>query len=173
MNKGRNIIILVIIVGGVIASLFMVGGADVAKWNDKVIAIHKRYGMDWKGFEASIVPWLQGKALDAEKAEAAYRTYTVKVGQTAAEIKRELPPKDKLCQEFHGLLVQYGDLQQSQLTDLRKLLDEMKAANPGSEADRTRVASAIDALGAKETALQNAVQAKQKEMAAKFKLQLK
>ncbi len=97
MGKARGIVVLVLVVGGVIASFFIVGGADVAKWNDKAIAVHMRFGMDWKEFEASIVPWLQGNAIEGEKVEAAFKTYSRKIGQAAGEIRRALPPDDSHC----------------------------------------------------------------------------
>lgn len=173
MDKAKGIGFLALIGIGAIVSYFTVGGADVAKWNDKVIAIEERFGQDWKVFEPSIAPWLEGKPLDVDKMEAAFKVYSRDIGQASGEMRRELPPDDATCKEFHALLVQYADLQEAQLQDLRKILDGMKAANPGKDADLKKAVDAIDALGKKETEMQNAINGKQKVMAAKFKLKLR
>ena len=172
MSKARGITILVFVGIGAVVSYFTVGGADVAKWNDKVITLEERFGQDWKVFEPNIGPWLEGKPMDVEKMEAAFKVYSRDVGQTAGEMRRETPPDDPLCKEFHGLLIQYADLQEAQLVDLRKILDGMKAANPAREADLKKVEEAVDALGKKEAELQALINARQKVMAAKFKLKL-
>ena len=94
------------------------------------------------------------------------------IKQTAAELERATPPDDDFCKAFHASLVAFGNLQVAHLAEMRTLVEAMKAANPGSDEEVDRVAAAIDALGEKESVLQNVVGAKQKAMAREHKLRL-
>jgi hypothetical protein len=172
MSKARGITILVCVAIGAIVSIFTVSKGDVAKWNDKIVGMSPRFGAAWTMFEPNIRPWLDGKAFDPEKTDAAFKGYEHSVGQTAAEIRRETPPDAPECKEFHQALVAFADLQEAQLGDLRKILAEMKASNPPKEADIQRVGDKLDALGKKEEEANAVIKGRQQIMASKFRLKL-
>jgi len=137
MAKAKGIGFLVLIGVGAIVSYFTVGGADVAKWNDKVIALEERFGLDWKTFEPSINPWLEGKPLDVAAMEAAFTVYSGAVGQTSGEMRRELPPDDATWARGRGWalsvalleLPYYWDTNPEMVEEAQRVLAEL-AADP-------------------------------------------
>ena len=171
--KGRGLVWLGVLVVGGIASYFSVSGSKVAGWNDKVVASYNRFGLSWQRFQRSFAPYLKGQKVDEEGLESSFKQYERNLGQAAAALRQETPPDDDLCRQFHGDVVAYAGLQEEQLKEVRKILDQMKAANPGSPEDIDKVTEAFNALGRKESALQDAIQARQKKMADKFKLKIK
>ena len=171
--KNRAAIWGVLVVIGLIVSYFTVSSGDAVKWNDKVVAQDRQFGIAWAKIQPIVSSWVQGKAVDAAKLDAAVAQYAKDVGQAAGELRRHAPPDDELCKSMHAELLKFADLEEAQLADIRKLAAEMKASNPGKPEDLKRVAEALDALGKKEAAQEAIVRAKQQAMAAKFKLKMK
>ena len=66
----------------------------------------------------------------------------------------------------------YADIQVTHLTDYRKLVDAMKATNPGTEEEIDKVATAMDVLADKESILFDVIGAKQNVMASEHGLRL-
>lgn len=171
--KGRGAVWLVLIGVGAAVSYFTVSGGDVVKWNDRVVAVYNKYGRAWQSFQLSIAPYLKQKEADPANMDASFAKYEKDVARASAELRAAAPPDDELCRQFHAELTRYAELQEAQLPEVKKILGTMKAANPPKEEDAARAAAAFNELGQKEVALQDAVQARQKAMAAKFKLKMK
>lgn len=169
----RAIVWGVIVLVGAIASYFTVSSGQAVKWNDRVVAIHARFGTAWNPLKPHVLGWLQGKAVDPAPFDAALAQYGRDIGQAAAELRRETPPDDELCKSMHAELVKFAELEEAQAAEVKKLGGEMKASNPGRPEDIVRVAGALDALGKKEAAQQSVVKARQSAMASKFKLKMK
>lgn len=172
MSK-RGIVWGVIIVIGVIVSYFTVSKGDAVKWNDTVVARHNRIVMALSRFQPQLVDWIQGKTLDVARFDAGLAQYGKEIGQAAGELRRQTPPDEENCKAMHVEMVKYADLQETQLVELRKLCGEMKAANPGKPEDIKRIAAALVVMENKTEAQQGIVNAKQRAMAAKFKLKIK
>jgi hypothetical protein len=172
MSKRGYVWLGVILIGG-IASYFTVSGNEAVKWNDKAVEKYRRFGAAWTRLQPLVVTWLQGKAVDAAKLDAAVAQYGKEINQAAGDLRRETPPDDELCKAFHAEMVKFADLEEAQVAEIAKLCGQMKATNPGGAEDIKKVTEALEALGKKEDAQQNLVQAKQKQMAAKFKLKMK
>jgi hypothetical protein len=167
-------IVWVIVVGiGLIVSYFTVSSSEAVKWNDKVVAQHRRFGSAWERMQPMVETWLEGEAIDGPQMDQALEQYVNDIGRIAADMRKETPPNDDLCKAMHVELVKFADLQEAQLAEVKKLCGEMKAANPGKPEEIKRVSDALNALGAKEEAQQSIVRAKQAAMAAKFKLKMR
>ena len=158
---------------GAIVSYFTVSSGDAVKWNDRVVAKHRRFGAAWKGLLPHVTTWLQGKPVDAAQFDPAIEKYAKEVSGAAGDLRRATPPDDELCKAMHVELVKYADLEEAQVLDLKKLCGDMKASNPGKPEEIKRVAEALDALGTKEAAQEALLKSKQQAMAAKFKLKMK
>jgi hypothetical protein len=144
------------------------------KWNDKVVAIHKRLRTAWSlHLQPPIGSWAEGKTIDAAQLDSAFKNYSREIGQAAAELRRETPPDDQLCKEMHTEAVKFADLEEAMLKDLAKLIGEVKASNPGKPEEIKRISDAMDELGKKEAAQEAVVGNKQAAMASKFKIKLK
>jgi hypothetical protein len=163
----------VVAVVGLIASYFTVSSGDAVKWNDRVVALHNRFGTAWNRFQPNVKTWIDGKAVEAAQLDAALGVYSREVAQIAAELKRATPPDDELCKSMHAEMIKFSDLQEAQLVDLKKLCGTIKESNPGKPEVIKSVTDSLDALGRTEAAQQGVLNGKQAAMAAKFKIKLK
>ena len=173
MKNAKAIGIGVIIVIAVLVSIFTVSSDEVGNWNNKVIKLQTQYITQWNILDLQVMPWFKGEKVDGAKLDAAFANYEKAVKQTTGEMKRTAPPDDESCKAFHASLVDYADIQVTHLPEYRKLLDAMKASNPGSDEEQDRVGNAFDALGKKENALNDVVGIKQSAMANEHGLRLK
>jgi hypothetical protein len=171
--KNRAVVWAAILVIGGIASYFTVSKGDVASWNDKVVARYNKFAMAWMSFQPSFAPYLKGQKIDEAGLEASFKKYEKDVARASDELRGFTPPDEEVCRQFHAEVVSYADLQIVQLAEVRKLVNTMKASNPGKPADISGVTEAFNELGVKESAKQDIIQARQKSMAQKFKLKIK
>ena len=162
----------VVIVIAVLVSIFTVSSDEVGNWNDKVIDIQLQFSTEWQVFEPSFTPWFDGKKIEDGKIDGAFATYEKDIKQTAGELKRATPPDDETCKAFHAAIMDYADIQVTHLADYRKLVDAMKATNPGTEEEIDKVATAMEALADKESILFDVIGAKQNVMASEHGLRL-
>lgn len=170
--KNRGLIWLGILVVGGIASYFTISSGDVVKWNDNVVGIYARYGRAWSSFELALKPYFEDKPVDAAGLDRSFQKYEKDVHQASGEMRRATPPDDELCKSFHASLTQYADLQDAQLIEVKKLIEHVKAHNPGKPEDVEKVLKGFDDLGKKESSLQSVVEGAQQAMAKKFKIKM-
>jgi len=159
-----------------VGSWFALGGDEVAKWNDRTVALCSEFHAHAQEFAPTLKPWAAGDRMDVgsfKPIDDGFAVFSRKMRESAERVKAERPPDDPLCKQFHAAVVDFAELQVQQLVAWSGVVDLMRKYNQPSPGEIREVLSRIDLMGAETGVLLNRANQKQRVMAEKFKLKVR
>jgi hypothetical protein len=163
----------IVLVIGLIVSIFTVSREDVRKFNDKLVDIANTMDTQHQSIITDIERYQSGQTIDVarmrsniDKMDRALKVHLDKL--TATKI-----PDDDVCREFHKTVEAYVTQRKNCPAVYRKMCDYIQDHNPGGEDDVKAVVAIVDEVLSKDEQIFQKLAAVQKKMAKKHDLTIK
>ena len=163
----------VLVVLGALGSLFTLSSRGVVAWNDKAVELHQRCENAVRRLEPVFEPYLDGRRIKDDRADAAFLNYESEVHIASRELGYLTPPDDPECRKMQDELIAYIEFQKTLVEAFGELIEEMKAANPPTTEDVESARETLDGLEAQAAIVHHKLEAQQRAVAAKFNLKLR